>query len=152
MKLLPTLAFFLILSACTRNSKLEEFHRLNGVWIFDSGEELFSESWVIKNDTLMMGTSYMTIKGDTVFKEDLAITFSNGAVFYTPTVPDQNEGAAVRFKLVKKTADQWTFENKQHDFPTEIIYLFKGTDSLIATVQGVQNGRSRKLDFSMRKK
>lgn len=139
-------------SACSNNSKLANFSRLEGEWIYSNGDELFSESWKTVNDSLMVGTSFMTLKGDTVFKEDLQLTSSNGVVYYIPTVPDQNNGAAVRFKLLKSTKDQWIFENKQHDFPSQIIYGFKGSDSLIATVQGIQNGRSQKIEFRLKKK
>jgi hypothetical protein len=151
MKHLLILFSVLILSACTENSELQEFHRFEGQWSFEKGDERFVESWEIVNDTLMKGISFMTVKKDTVFKEDLELTSMKNGIFYTPTVPDQNEGAAIRFKLSKKDADKWIFENKKHDFPTEIIYLFKGTDSLIATVQGIQNGRSRKIDFRLHK-
>lgn len=152
MRYLPLIFLTLSLAACSNRSELSDFHRLEGQWVYQKGDELFSESWRIENDTLMLGTSFMTVKGDTVFREELQLSYSEGEVYYTPTVPDQNEGAAIRFKLVKNTPEQWVFENKRHDFPSEIIYLFKRDDSLIATVQGMQNGRSQKIDFRLRKK
>lgn len=142
----------ILLCGCAEKSKLVPYHRLEGEWIYQKGEEYFCEKWEITNDTLMLGTSFMTIKGDTVFNENLKLNFSNGAVYYTPTVPDQNAGKAVRFALAKRLPDLWIFRNEQHDFPTEIIYRFKGKDSLIATVQGIQNGRLQKINFQLKKK
>ena len=36
----------------------------------------------------------------------------------------------VRFALKSATKDKWVFANKTHDFPQEIIYVFKDKDSL----------------------
>jgi hypothetical protein len=152
MKFLCFLVPTILISACSGSSELKDFHRLEGEWFYRNGDEYFSESWEITNDTLMTGTSFMTVKGDTLFKEDLELSYTDNSVYYTPTIPDQNNDEPVRFKLSKKSNDKWIFENKQHDFPTEIIYTFKGNDSLIATVQGTQNGRSQKIDFRLRKK
>lgn len=149
---LPLILPLIIAFGCSKQSKLEAYYRLEGEWSCVKGEERFVETWQIVNDTVMKGTSFMTLKKDTVFTENLELVYTQNGIYYTPTIPDQNEGAAIRFKLSKRTDDQWVFENKQHDFPSEIIYLFKGKDSLIATVQGIQNGRSQKIEFRLKKK
>lgn len=141
----------IILASCS-SGPLSDFKRLEGEWVSKNGNETFVESWKTLNDSVMSGTSYMTSGKDTVFKENLHIVADKGIVYYIPTVPDQNNGEAIRFKLASKTSDNWIFENKQHDFPTEILYSFKENDSLIATVRGIQNGRSRKIDFRLHKK
>jgi hypothetical protein len=140
----------IFLSACS-SGPLHDFKRLEGSWISKNGNETFVESWNTLNDSVMSGTSYMTIGKDTVFREDLQLIAEKGGVFYIPTVPDQNDGEAVRFKLSSQTKDNWVFENKKHDFPNEIIYSFMENDSLIASVRGTQNGQIRKIDFRLHK-
>lgn len=142
----------ILLSACqSDNNSLKDFQKLEGTWVATDPTGKFVERWTKINDTLMEGTSYMIIKGDTVFSENLQLTIQNDSVHYIPTVPGENNGNPVRFTLSTKQPDNWVFENALHDFPQQIIYHFKAKDSLIATVQGKDNGQFRKLEFRMKR-
>lgn len=147
-----TLFIVVGLSACQgSNDKLKEFEILKGSWEATDPAGKFVESWTVVNDTLMTGNSFMTQHGDTVFTEKLQLTFQNDSVYYFPTVTGQNNGEAIRFTLTSAKNNTWIFVNKQHDFPQEIIYQFKAKDSLIASVQGNQNGEFRKLEFRLKR-
>lgn len=140
----------LLAFACGR-SPLNDFKRLEGTWISNDPSGQFIEQWETSSDSLMTGTSYLIVRGDTVFSENLQLVHRKGSIHYIPTVPGENEGKPVSFTLRSKKENEWLFENKQHDFPQQIIYLFKGNDSIIASVQGKENGQFRKLEFRMKR-
>ena len=54
--------------------------------------------------------------------------------------PADFEASAVSDSLI-------TFENPAHDFPQRVIYRRRGSDSLIARIEGTRNGRVRGVDF-----
>ncbi len=39
------------------------------------------------------------------------------------------------------------FENPEHDFPQRVGYERRGADSLLAWIEGSQNGRVRRIEF-----
>ena len=43
------------------------------------------------------------------------------------------------------------FSNPAHDFPQWIIYRLRGSDSLVARIEGTRNGQLRGIDFPMRR-
>lgn len=133
------------------NGNLNDFKRLDGNWVANDLQGKFVENWKYINDTLMRGSSYMIQGTDTVFTENLQLVLSDDIVYYIPTVSDQNDGKSIRFQLLSKKENEWVFENKKHDFPTNIIYSFIGSDSLIATVQGKENGKFQKYTFRLKK-
>lgn len=133
------------------NGNLNDFKRLSGNWIAENPEGKFVENWKYINDTLMSGSSYMIQGTDTVFTENLQLVLSDEKIYYIPTVSDQNNGESIQFKLLSKKKNKWEFENKKHDFPTKIIYSFIGSDSLIATVQGKENGKFQEYTFRLKK-
>lgn len=142
-----------LLSACTaQNNSLKSFRQLAGTWVDSNESGKFTESWKWVNDTLIKGTSCMTEGKDTLFTENLQLVAQNGGIYYIPTVSNQNDGKSIRFKLVSRENNVWVFENKKHDFPTRIVYTFKGTDSLMASVEGKENKKFQKYTFHLKKK
>ena len=146
------LVLILILVSCTANkNNLSDFKRLEGTWISSDRSGEFIERWSTIEETSMEGISYMVLKGDTIFSEEMKLIIDHDSVYYCPLVTGENNGKAIRFKLTSKSETKWVFENKTHDFPQQIIYQFKGNDSLIAIVQGNEDNRFRKLEFRMRR-
>lgn len=149
-RIILLLALAAITFSCS-NGNLNDFKRLSGNWVAKNPEGKFVENWKCINDTLMSGSSYMIQGKDTVFTENLQLVLSDEKVQYIPTVSKQNDGESIRFKLLSKKENEWVFENKKHDFPTKIIYSFIESDSLIATVQGNENGKFQKYTFRLKK-
>jgi hypothetical protein len=152
LKLLIPLVLLLILVGCNaKKNNLSDFKALEGTWISSDKSGEFIEKWSTIEATEMVGTSYMVLKGDTIFSEVMKLIIEKDSVYYCPLVTGENNGKAIRFKLTSKSTRKWIFENKTHDFPQQIIYQFKGNDSLIAIVQGNEDNRFRKLEFRMRR-
>ena len=55
------------------------------------------------------------------------------------------------FPAIHVDSSSVLFENKTHDFPQQISYRRVGADSLLARISGTVNGRSRAVDFPMRR-
>ena len=150
--LIFTSYFLLFVSSCSsKKSPLEEFKKLSGSWVEVSGDSKFTETWTWKNDTLLIGSSLMTVGKDTAFSEKIQLVTQNDSIYYIPSVSDQNNGETIRFGLISNKENEWVFENKKHDFPTQIIYTFKEKDSLIVVVKGYENGRKQAYTFRMQK-
>jgi hypothetical protein len=57
----------------------------------------------------------------------------------------------VSFKLVKVNPSQAIFENPQHDFPQRIVYQRLIDGSLYASLEGVENGKPKRIEFAMKR-
>ena len=44
-----------------------------------------------------------------------------------------------------------TFANPQHDFPQRIGYRRRGADSLVARIEGDMGGKTKTIEFPMRR-
>lgn len=130
---------------------LNQFNWLIGNWANHSDEGNFYENWTRVNDSLFAASSCMTISGDTVFSESVSLTGKGEDLFYIVSVPDQNEGQPVSFKLVSGENGEFVFENKTHDFPQRIIYKNPAPDSLHARIEGLINGKFSMQEFPMKR-
>lgn len=135
------LLFFIpILVGCHTNS-LDHYklHLWEGKWESKDSSGTFIESWKRINDTLYSGIGIMVVKNDTIFNESIKLIFKKNQVNYVVSAEGQNDEKEVAFEMIKFSNDTWIFENPKHDFPKRITYILKSTDSLIATVEGLQN-------------
>ncbi len=149
--LFTSFLLMMLASCSTQKAPLEVFKKLTGTWVEVNGDSKFTETWTWKNDTLLTGSSVMTVGKDTAFSEKIQLVTQNDSIYYIPAVSNQNHGEIIRFGLISKKVNEWVFENKKHDFPTQIIYTFKEKDSLIVVVKGSENGRKQAYTFRMQK-
>lgn len=149
------LRYFIIISIAvfvtSCNENINNFNRLEGNWEDKNVEGKFVENWKLINDTLISGSSYMIQSNDTIFSEKIKLVSRGGKIYYIPAVSDQNDGKGIEFCLLSRKSNKWVFENKKHDFPTRIMYEFKGKDSLIVNVDGKENGKYQKYTFNLKK-
>ena len=153
--------FVFLLFSCKKETSIEKQEKsyaelkkanwLLGRWENNSSEGTLSESWKKLNDSTFYGESYFVIEYDTVFAETIQLEERNGKLSYIVTVPNQNEEKPVSFELTKNLQHQLIFENPNHDFPSKIIYNQVGTDSLIAEISGMKEGKLKSEFFKMKK-
>jgi hypothetical protein len=160
-KLLTILFAVAVLSACNNHSasdqsnskeykELKKMEWLLGNWEFEIDNGLFAEQWEVLNDSTYTGYGYMIIGEDTVSKELISIEeVKSGELWYGVTVSDQNEGENVRFKLVSSENNQFVFENKDHDYPQVIRYIYIDNESFTAVVEGLVEGEMQKTELFM---
>jgi len=130
---------------------MEKLSWMAGTWENRSEDGNFIETWRKINDTLYLGESFLVKEKDTVFSEIISLSSASGEILYTVGTSNQNDGRQVPFRLVSDKERVFVFENKNHDFPQEIIYRHPAPDSLHARIQGWVNGEERFQDFPMKR-
>lgn len=93
---------------------------------------------------LLLGAS-RTTRGDTLVEyEALRIEEAGDTLVY---VASPSRQATTRFRAAGVRGDTARFEDPAHDFPQRIGYVRRGADSLVAWIEGTQNGRQRRVEF-----
>ncbi len=116
---------------------------LQGTWKMDNKEVY--EHWDQLGSKKLKGVSYKINEGNVVVSEYLEITEEDNEIIYTATVPNQNNGVGVDFKL-SKIDTTFTFENPDHDFPKKIVYQkLNETEVYIHVSDGKRKGFSYKM-------
>ncbi len=70
--------------------------------------------------------------------EAIKVKTIHGTVHYIPKIENQNAGAEIPYELQNKsTKDSLVFANYGHDFPQEIIYVRKLSDSVLVYLKGI---------------
>ena len=128
-------------------SEIERSSWLIGSWQNISENEISTEIWGKKNDSLFTAKSFVIVKNDTVFSESIRIEQRGNSLFYIPTVKEQNQGQAVEFLLVRYNEGQLAFENLKHDFPQKITYNKITNDSILAEISGMVDGKNKTVQF-----
>jgi len=150
--LLVAVALVISCKKSEKENKLEAANWLVGTWENKSDYGDMIEIWNKSNDSLYVGNSYFIKQKDTLHSESIELKQKGDVVLYIPTVKGQNNDQPVTFQLTKQTPKQLVFENPTHDFPQKIVYQQITTDSLVATISGMQQGKASSESFSMKKK
>jgi hypothetical protein len=124
---------------------------LIGTWENKTQRGSIYETWDKVNDTILAGKSYIIKEKDSIVFENIQIVREQARWLYIPSVKDQNGGLPVRFIAKTVSETQLIFENQQHDFPQIISYTKINSDSLVAEISGIKNGRERKQAFPMKR-
>lgn len=155
-KSIALVVLLIAFSACKnkteRVNKLMVADWLIGKWENNSEQGNLSESWEKQNDSVYLGHSYFIKGKDTLHFESIELKQKGENVLYIPVVRGQNEGKPVEFKLTLSTTKQMTFENPKHDYPQKIVYNQINSDSLVATISGIQQGKQSIESYPMKKK
>jgi hypothetical protein len=133
-------------------SEIKKANWLIGSWQNISENEISTEIWEKKNDSLFTAKSFVIVKHDTVFEETISVEQKGNTVYYIPKVKDQNGGKAVEFLLAASNEDQLVFENLKHDFPQKISYTKIAHDSILAEISGIEEGKQKSILFPFTRK
>ena len=144
----------LVSFACKKQNvenKLKAMDWLLGSWENKSELGYLQENWTKINDSIYQGSTYFIKEKDTLHNEQITLEQKEGKVRYVPTVKGQNNDQPVVFLLTSQTAKQFVFENPNHDYPKKIIYNMINSDSLVAVISGVQEGKASSESFAIKK-
>ena len=161
--LFPFIVVLGIFSSCKKETKtqapvktypnLAKAEWFIGEWGNKSAEGELTERWKKENDSVYFGESYFVVgEKDTVFAEHVKLEDKNGKLFFTVTVPGQNDELPVTFMMTSSTDNQIVFENPKHDYPSKIVYNKVGNDSLVAEIFGMKKGKMASEKFLMAKR
>ncbi len=135
-----------------RYEKIEQLEWLLGTWTNEIGNEFSQETWSKENDSTYTAFSFTQVGEETVFAETMALEQKGEYLSLTVAVANEKEELPVTFKFTSSENEQFTFENKNHDFPQLIIYTNPAKDSLRAWIEGTVNGENKKEEFNFLKK
>ena len=127
---------------------LSIFEWLVGMWEGIQGQGIYHEEWAMKSETELSGKAYLIKKGEIKNSEILEIHIAEGVIFYTADVSHNPD--PVSFKLTSQNNNNFIFENPEHDFPQKITYERKDNGSLLAVVEAVKDGKTRKIEYNLR--
>ncbi|HPG07246.1 MAG TPA: DUF6265 family protein [Saprospiraceae bacterium] len=129
--IIPTV-FLLVNLAANCQTKFPLF--LEGTWQVD--EKNTFETWKKISGNHLKGYSFVMKDSTKIITESLEIYVQNDNLYYAATVPDQNDGKTIVFKLVPGSLTSYSFENPEHDFPNKIIYTNISEGKLTVEVLG----------------
>ncbi len=148
-KIIPLLFLISLFFSCKSEKTLNDFKWFLGKWKGTMQGMDVRETWTMENETSFNGDGFVMSDMDTIFHESTKLQVQNGNIFYIANVP--GNPAPVSFKLTFYENHKAIFENPEHDFPKKIIYTHVLPDSLIAVVEGEENGQYRKEELYFKK-
>lgn len=124
---------------------IADFAWLAGGWRMQHGDVVTEEHWIPPAGGTLLGVS-RTVKGDTTkFFEFLRLEQRKDAIVYVAHPGGRSPGTD--FKLTSWNGVEAVFENPTHDFPTLIRYAKQDDGSLVARIEGQQNGQPASEEF-----
>lgn len=135
----------------TEKDQIKTANWLLGKWNTKIADGDLSENWKQLNDSTFQAESFFIKGKDTLHSESITLQQKKEELFYNATVKGQNENKAITFKLTSKTEKQLIFENPKHDYPQKITYTLINKDSLVASISGVQLGKTSSEKYGMKR-
>jgi hypothetical protein len=132
-------------------SDIGRLHWMLGNWKSKIGSMIIEEKWVLSGDTMMLGSSRSLVNNVLKSSETVAIKMVKDSLFYEVTVYNQNDGKPVLFKMVNINDTLVRFENKKHDFPTQIEYIKLSDSTCLAEISGEIDGEERSIKFNYKR-
>lgn len=149
------LAFLLLVSAQSfAQYTLQHMKPLTGLlgsWESERKKGTLIELWQVKNDSTMLGYSYIKTATDSIPEENVELVLREGKIRYIARASRQNDEQPVPFTLSKIEDGKYIFENRAHDFPQQITYQLIDKNTLHAAIAGPMNGKDVHIDFHFKR-
>jgi hypothetical protein len=127
-----------------QSSSVERLAWLQGCWEMSSGQRTVEEQWMTPRGGVMIGMGRTVRDGALVEYEFVLIRQQGNQLAYEAHPSGQPSAVFLSTTVTDSTV---LFENPQHDFPQKIGYRRTDAGSLLAWIEGTQNGRSRRIEF-----
>ncbi|HMW25112.1 MAG TPA: DUF6265 family protein [Ferruginibacter sp.] len=153
MKLLTLMVVLLLTGmnpGTTRDERVfKKLFVLEGTWKMTTKRGAVCEEWKKVNEKHLQSRGYFLRGNDTITTERVSLTLNtDGSIYYTSTVEDQNNKQPIAFKLTSAESTRFSFENPAHDFPKRIVYHLLSADSLHAFVDdGTETGKRQNFYY-----
>ncbi len=121
---------------------------LSGCWQMTRGPVTVEEQWMAPRGGLMLAAG-RTVRHDAVLDFEFALlratpaglTYEAHPAGQTPTT----------FRSIGDDTLQVVFEDPTHDFPQRVGYRRTASDSVLAWIEGLQDGQLRRVEFPYRR-
>jgi hypothetical protein len=118
---------------------------LSGCWDLTRDGRHVIEQWSAPEGGTLLGMSRTVADGVTKEFEFVMIRErSGGALEYVAKPSGQPEAT---FTAIRASGSEVVFENLQHDFPTRIIYRRNADGTLLAAIEGIRNGQTKRIEY-----
>jgi hypothetical protein len=121
---------------------------LSGSWAGSQGETSMEEVWTPPRGGTLLGLHRDVSGGRTVSFEFLRIEAAGGGVTYWAS---PKGGPATPFRLIESAKGRVVFENREHDFPTRILYWLGGDGTLHARIEGTLQGKPASEEWAWKR-
>jgi hypothetical protein len=148
MRLFITGFFFALGSFAQPTGRIEDLNWIVGHWAGAIGKAQTEEHWIAPAGGAMLGVSRTIAGGRMVAFEFLRIEARPEGIFY---VAQPQGRPPVEFKLTRQEAKLAVFENPKHDHPKMIVYESTAPGALVATIEGDEGGKHKKMSFAMKR-
>jgi len=135
-------------AAAPEGASIQKLSWLAGCWEGGQGELRIEEQWMAPRGGAMLGMG-RTVKGERLVEYEAMIIREEPARLTFTAKPSGQQEAS--FGSIELTDASVVFENQAHDFPQRVIYRRQGDGSLLARIEGTQNGKLSGVDFPMRR-
>lgn len=132
--------------------KIRQLEWLLGTWTDNVDDKFSQESWSKENDSTFTAFSFTQVAGETVFAETMALEQKGDRLQLTVADANEKGSLPITFRFISSEDNQFTFENKNHDFPERITYTNPTEDSLHAWIEGTVNNEKKRVDFYFSRK
>lgn len=129
-------------------SPIDQLAWLGGCWQSSSGSRTTIEMWLPPAGGLMVGASRTVAGGRARAFEHLRLRAAGDTLIYTAIPSGQ---AQTHFRSTTVSADGFTVENPQHDFPQRIAYRRTGPHTMTARVEGPGPNGPRGFDLAFQR-
>jgi hypothetical protein len=121
---------------------------LAGSWVSEEGDRRIEEHWIPAAGGTMLGLSRTVVGNETVGFEFLRLESRPTGIFY---IAHPGARPGTEFALTRLEGEEAVFENPAHDHPKIIRYRLEPDGTLLAVIEGDENGRHVTQDFHYRK-
>ena len=122
---------------------------LVGNWVYSDENGALHEDWELKNDSLLIGKSYLINKNDTVFYEQLQLRLYNDSMYYE-NIPTEPLNKKVKVYKGRYNYDNYLkVENLEHSFPRSISYNQLNDTLLMIEISGFIDGSEETQPYEM---
>ena len=144
------LAALTLAAACAalpaRAQSVDSMAWLAGCWRGEFGESGTVEHWQPPAGGSMLGMSRTIRQGRMVEFEFLQLKLLPDGIL--ALVPQPAGRPPTVFRLLSSGPQEAVFDNPAHDFPQRIRYARSDESSLLASIEGLRNGATRRIEFA----
>ena len=141
-------AIVLSVGAIAHPASIKRLAWLQGCWEATSANEVTEEQWMAPRGNSMVGIS-RTVRGSALTGHEFLVIREQGDRLAYEAHPSGQASAVFLARTVDES--HVLFEDLQHDFPQRIGYQRSGSDSMLAWIEGVQQGQVQRIDFEYRR-
>ncbi len=151
LKRIAILTAFLGMFGELKSQTVNDLSWILGSWVMKTDGFELTETWIQNSEILFTGNGIGLVGKDTVFQEEMQLSFRENGIFYIVKAHGQNNNEFVLFKLMNQGLNTFVFENMNHDFPNVIVYRKMGESRLDAWIEGRKKGIIKTENFEFKK-